>query len=104
MPLLSLSAVDAEYGATTIFTGVSFSLEPRQRLGIVGPNGAGKSTLLRLVAGELAPAAGRVDRRRGLRLGVLAQFDAEFEHSTVLDQALIARRDLLELRHELHAL
>ncbi len=31
------------------------------RSGLVGVNGAGKSTLLRLVAGELRPAAGRVD-------------------------------------------
>ena len=102
MPLLSVSEAQAEYGATTIFKDVGFSLEPRQRLGVVGPNGAGKSTLLRIVAGDLPPAAGRVDRRRGLRVAVLAQFDAEFEHSTVLDQALIARQDLLDLRHRLH--
>ncbi|BDV29650.1 ABC-F family ATP-binding cassette domain-containing protein [Microbacterium terricola] len=30
--------------------------------GLVGRNGSGKSTLLRLVAGELTPASGRIDR------------------------------------------
>jgi iron complex transport system ATP-binding protein len=36
------------------------ALEPGRVLGVLGPNGAGKSTLLRLLAGELAPDAGRV--------------------------------------------
>ena len=30
------------------------------RTGLAGRNGSGKSTLLRLIAGELAPSAGRV--------------------------------------------
>jgi macrolide transport system ATP-binding/permease protein len=43
------------------------------RLLVVGPNGAGKSTLLAVLAGRLAPAAGTVTHRRGLRVGLLAQ-------------------------------
>jgi ATP-binding cassette subfamily F protein 3 len=104
MPLLSFSGVTVEYGATRVFDGVTFALETRQRMGLVGPNGAGKSTLLKLAEGSLSPSAGRVDRRRGLRLRVLSQFDADFGHATVLDQALVARQDLLDLRHQLHAL
>ncbi|MFF9063818.1 ABC-F family ATP-binding cassette domain-containing protein [Streptomyces sp. NPDC014891] len=44
---------------TPVFHDLSFSL-PQGRTGLVAPNGSGKSTLLRLVAGELAPAAGSV--------------------------------------------
>jgi macrolide transport system ATP-binding/permease protein len=43
------------------------------RLLVVGPNGAGKSTLLAVLAGRLAPAAGTVTHRPGLRVGLLAQ-------------------------------
>ncbi|WP_369937625.1 ATP-binding cassette domain-containing protein [Xanthomonas tesorieronis] len=32
-----------------------------QRIGVVGPNGSGKSTLLRVLAGQLAPLAGRCE-------------------------------------------
>ena len=42
------------------------------RLLITGPNGAGKSTLLAVIAGHLDPG-GEVRRRRGLRIGLLAQ-------------------------------
>ncbi|QJY45891.1 ABC-F family ATP-binding cassette domain-containing protein [Pseudonocardia broussonetiae] len=42
------------------------------RVLVSGPNGSGKSTLLAVLAGRLA-AAGVVHRRRGLRIGMLAQ-------------------------------
>ncbi|MEV4754715.1 ABC-F family ATP-binding cassette domain-containing protein [Micromonospora sp. NPDC049559] len=42
------------------------------RLLVTGPNGAGKSTLLAVLAGRLA-ATGELRRRRGLRVGLLAQ-------------------------------
>jgi macrolide transport system ATP-binding/permease protein len=43
------------------------------RLLVTGANGAGKSTLLAVLAGRLVPASGSVYRRRGLRVGLLAQ-------------------------------
>ncbi len=44
-----------------------------ETIGIVGPNGAGKSTLLRMLAGELAPAAGQIERAHGMRIGFFRQ-------------------------------
>ncbi|HLA17215.1 MAG TPA: metal ABC transporter ATP-binding protein [Candidatus Limnocylindrales bacterium] len=40
---------------------MDLAVEPGTLLAVVGPNGAGKSTLLRLMAGLLAPMAGRVE-------------------------------------------
>lgn len=51
---------------------------PRTRLLVTGANGAGKSTLLAALAGSLRLDAGRVLRRRGLRVGLLEQ-DVVFE-------------------------
>ncbi len=48
-------------------------LDAADRLLVTGANGAGKSTLLAVLAGELEPVAGTVARRRGLRVGRLAQ-------------------------------
>lgn len=44
----------------TVLDGVSLALPARGTVALVGPNGAGKSTLLSLLAGLLAPDAGRV--------------------------------------------
>ncbi|MGX5357385.1 ATP-binding cassette domain-containing protein [Kocuria sp. KH4] len=50
-------------------------LHAGDRLLVEGPNGTGKSTLLSLLAGELRPDAGRVERRGGAVVGRLAQED-----------------------------
>jgi heme exporter protein A len=58
-------------GGRTLFDELSFVVEPGRALILVGPNGAGKTTLIRIIAGLLAPTAGRVvldggDAERGL--------------------------------------
>ncbi len=53
----------------------------RDRILVTGVNGAGKSTLLGVLAGRIA-AGGAVHRRRGLRIGLLAQDVAPPAHGT----------------------
>jgi len=65
-----------------LFSDLNFSFN-QERTGLTGANGAGKSTLLRLIAGELAPSAGRV--RVAGRLGVLRQRFAPDTGETVAD-------------------
>ncbi|QIG81686.1 heme ABC exporter ATP-binding protein CcmA [Sphingosinithalassobacter tenebrarum] len=48
-------------GGRLLFKGVSLALAPGEAAQVTGPNGAGKSSLIRVVAGLLAPAAGRVE-------------------------------------------
>ncbi len=52
---------------------LDWSIGPGDRIGIVGVNGSGKTTLLRLLAGEVAPQAGRVKQGKTLRIGYLSQ-------------------------------
>ena len=47
-------------GDRLLFQGLSFRLKAGDALAVEGANGAGKTSLLRLIAGFLAPAAGRV--------------------------------------------
>jgi len=60
-------------GGAELFGGLSFEAWYGERIALVGPNGAGKSTLLRLIAGQLAPCAGRARLGSGVRAGLLAQ-------------------------------
>ncbi len=41
-----------------LFSNVTFSINPHQRIALVGPNGSGKSSLGRLIAKESAPSRG----------------------------------------------
>jgi len=58
-PALEVDHVSRWYGNVVAVNDISFALGPGVT-GLLGPNGAGKSTLLHLMAGLLAPSAGRV--------------------------------------------
>ena len=58
--LVSVERLSRRYGETQAVDGVSFTLGRGQVLGFLGLNGAGKSTTMRMVAGVLAPDAGRI--------------------------------------------
>ena len=49
--LLTATDLSKTYGTRTLFSGVSLSLDERERLALIGPNGSGKSTLLKIIAG-----------------------------------------------------
>jgi ABC-2 type transport system ATP-binding protein len=58
-PVVEVDHVSRWYGNVVAVNDISFALGPGVT-GLLGPNGAGKSTLLHLMAGLLAPSAGRV--------------------------------------------
>jgi ATP-binding cassette, subfamily F, member 3 len=74
---VALSSVVARQ-SSWLFHKFSLEIYHGERVALVGPNGAGKSTLLKLIAGQLAPDAGRVRLGANVRVGVLAQ-----EHETL---------------------
>ncbi len=67
----------ADRGFRIVLTGISVSLQPGDRIGLVGPNGAGKTTLVRLLAGELPAHSGDATRHPDLRVGYFAQHQLE---------------------------
>ncbi|MCL2515855.1 MAG: ATP-binding cassette domain-containing protein, partial [Microbacteriaceae bacterium] len=73
--LLGAEALRLEFPTRVVFDSVTLGVQEGDRIGVVGRNGDGKSTLMRLLAGRMEPDAGRVTRRRGVRLGMLDQAD-----------------------------
>jgi energy-coupling factor transport system ATP-binding protein len=68
----SLTGVDAGFGGRVVLDGVDLAGRQGEIVALTGPNGGGKTTLLRIIAGALAPLAGRVERRPG-RVAYLPQ-------------------------------
>jgi ATP-binding cassette, subfamily F, member 3 len=70
MAIATATSLDMHMGGNLLFAGVSFKLEPRERMTLSGRNGAGKSTLLRLLAGELSPDDGSLVLQKGARIAL----------------------------------
>ena len=73
MSVISLTNVSYSQGARTLFTDISFAIEPGERTALVGLNGAGKSTLLKLICGDLDPDSGVIARRKGALIEYVPQ-------------------------------
>ncbi len=74
--LISAQDLRLAYGRQTLLNGVSLTVAPGEKVGLVGRNGCGKTSLFKILAGASEADAGEVSRRRGLRVGYLPQ---EFE-------------------------
>lgn len=59
-PILSTRDLTRDFGAFRAVDAVTIDVRRGSMTGLIGPNGAGKSTLFNMIAGELAPGAGRV--------------------------------------------
>jgi branched-chain amino acid transport system ATP-binding protein len=57
---LSITGLDAGYGAVRVLEDVSLSVEPGRTVVLLGTNGNGKSTLMKCVMGIVRPAAGSI--------------------------------------------
>jgi len=105
--MIAVSDLAKSFGAQTLFSGVSFQLNPGNRYGLVGANGSGKSTLLRILSGEETPSSGTVSIPRKLRLGVLSQDHYRYESTPILDVAMMGNREvwdaMVEKERLLHA-
>ncbi|HEY6583600.1 MAG TPA: ABC-F family ATP-binding cassette domain-containing protein [Gaiellaceae bacterium] len=88
----------------TLFDGVSFKVERRDRLSLAGPNGAGKTTLLRMLAGELAVDGGELAFSKGTRVALHDQRPPLDRGLTLREYVLSGAADLISLEGELREL
>jgi branched-chain amino acid transport system ATP-binding protein len=102
MAALEVDAVAIRFGGVHAVAGVSCSIAPGDLVGLIGPNGAGKTTLLKIIAGVLAPDAGRVmisgtdvtglptELRVRNGLAITHQIARPFRSMSVLDNVMLA--------------
>ena len=100
--LLRGHGISRRWGGLLAVDGVSIALERGSVHAVIGTNGAGKSTLVNVLAGELAPSAGRVEllgqdvttwpqpRRARAGLGRSYQHTHIFAHFNVLENCRLA--------------
>src|SRR5687767_9833048 len=103
MTQITAGGVAVEFGATTVFDNVSFTVARGERWGVIGRNGTGKTTLFKVILGELQPTRGSIARVSGLRIAHLEQHRDFGEAATVWEAAAGGFAELLKLEASLAA-
>jgi len=102
--VIQLSTLSKSFGDRRLLESVSWQIDNRERVGLSGPNGAGKTTLLKMLAGLEDPDAGSIIKPSGLTIGYLPQDGLHHSGRTLLDEAGLAFKTLLDMRAEIRTL
>ena len=95
--MVSVDGLTVEFGGTTLFSNVSFVINPKDRIALMGKNGAGKSTLLKILAGVRNATRGSVSAPKDCTVCYLPQHLMTEDHRTVREEATQAFAHLLEM-------
>lgn len=71
--MLALRKIRHGYGGPPLLEDVSLEIKAGERVCLIGRNGTGKSTLLKIVAGEIVPDFGEIEKLPGIRIATLPQ-------------------------------
>ncbi|HSW92580.1 MAG TPA: ABC-F family ATP-binding cassette domain-containing protein [Patescibacteria group bacterium] len=82
--IADVTITEKSFGPKALMTGVKFSIDDGEKVGVVGRNGIGKSTLFGILAGTDKDFTGEIIYRRGVTVVATAQ-----EHSHVGDQTVL---------------
>ncbi|MFM8562697.1 MAG: ABC-F family ATP-binding cassette domain-containing protein [Acidimicrobiia bacterium] len=63
--MLQVQSLSVEVGGRVVVSDATFTVMPKDKVGLVGRNGAGKTSLFKVLGGEAEPIAGKVMRKGG---------------------------------------
>lgn len=102
--MVSVDKLTIRFGSVTLFSDISFVVNPRDRIALVGKNGAGKSTMLKVFAGIQPPTTGSVSIPKDITIGYLPQHMIHNDGVTVREEAEKAFSHIFELQNEIENL
>ena len=102
--MISLDNLTISYGGWTLFDGISFLINAKDRIGLVGKNGAGKTTLLRVITGEQQPTEGAVTINGECTIGYLPQQMRVADTTTLAAETAKAFDEVLRIEADIERL
>lgn len=82
--IADISVTEKSFGPKSLFSDVHFSINDREKIGVIGRNGVGKSTLFGILAGSDKDFTGEINFKRGTVVVATQQ-----EHHDVGDQTVL---------------
>lgn len=86
--ILEINDLEKKIQDRSLFSDFSYHLKRNDRIGIVGDNGCGKSTLLNILANEIEPTGGYVEKGETVRIGYFKQGSDDLDDSLIVLDAI----------------
>lgn len=99
--MISVDNVAVIHSGSTLFSNVSFAINPNDKIALMGKNGAGKSTLLKIIAGETKPSFGAVSAPKDFVVAYLPQHLLTSDNCTVAEETAKAFASYLNMKSEI---
>ncbi|WP_273149031.1 ABC-F family ATPase [Methylophaga thiooxydans] len=98
--MLSTANITMQFGAKPLFENVSVKFGDGNRYGLIGANGCGKSTFMKILAGDLEPSSGNINRDVNESFAVLKQDQFAYEDQRVIDVVIMGQPELWKVHKE----
>ena len=102
--MISVDNIAVEFSGTTLFSDISFVINPSDRIALMGKNGAGKSTMLKILAGVRQPTRGNISYPQDTVIAYLPQHLLTQDSRTVFEEASQAFSHLFEMEARINRL
>ncbi|EHO13985.1 ABC-F family ATP-binding cassette domain-containing protein [Myroides odoratimimus] len=99
--MITVNDISVQFGGTTLFSGVNFSINENDKIALMGKNGAGKSTLLKIVAGANKPSTGNISAPKDAVIAYLPQHLLTEDNCTVIEEASKAYASIFSMKKEI---
>lgn len=99
--MITVNDISVQFGGTTLFSDVSFSINETDKIALMGKNGAGKSTLLKIIAGVYKPSTGNISAPKETVIAYLPQHLLTKDDATVFEETSKAYADIFKMRDEI---
>ncbi len=97
--IADITITEKSFGPKLLMSGIRFSIDDGEKVGVIGRNGVGKSTLFGILAGSDKDFTGEVIFKRGTVVVATAQEHHDTGDTTVLQYVLTGLPEYSELSH-----
>lgn len=102
--MISVDNLAVEFNGGTLFSDVSFVINPTDKIALMGKNGAGKSTMMKIVAGVQKATRGGVRSPKDTVIAYLPQHLLTEDDCTVFEETAKAFKHVFDMRDEMDKL
>ena len=97
--IADITVTEKSFGPKVLMSGIKFSIDDGEKIGVIGRNGVGKSTLFGIVTGTDKDFTGEIIFKRGTVVVATQQEHHDLEDTTVLQYVLSGLPEYAELSH-----